>query len=44
MNKTQTSNAGAGVADGAAVHITGLRKHYGDVRAVDGLDLTIAPG
>jgi len=29
---------------GAAVHLTGLRKHYGDVHAVDGLDLTIAPG
>jgi ABC-2 type transport system ATP-binding protein len=32
------------VAAGAAVHLTGLRKHYGDVHAVDGLDLTIAPG
>jgi ABC-2 type transport system ATP-binding protein len=29
---------------GAAVHLTGLRKHYGDVHAVDGVDLTIAPG
>ena len=28
----------------AAVRLTGLRKHYGDVRAVDGVDLTIAPG
>jgi ABC-2 type transport system ATP-binding protein len=28
----------------AAVHITGLRKHYGSVRAVDGVDLKIAPG
>ncbi|WP_249026968.1 ATP-binding cassette domain-containing protein, partial [Amycolatopsis lexingtonensis] len=32
------------VAAGAAIHLTGLRKHYGDVHAVDGLDLTIAPG
>ncbi|WP_410673402.1 ABC transporter ATP-binding protein [Amycolatopsis sp. cmx-4-68] len=32
------------VAAGAAVHLTGLRKHYGDVPAVDGVDLTIAPG
>ncbi|HZM77878.1 MAG TPA: ABC transporter ATP-binding protein [Candidatus Limnocylindrales bacterium] len=29
---------------GAAVHILGLAKHYGQVRAVDGVDLMIAPG
>jgi ABC-2 type transport system ATP-binding protein len=29
---------------GAAVYIAGLHKHYGDVRAVDGIDLVIAPG
>ncbi|MFD1051933.1 ABC transporter ATP-binding protein, partial [Kibdelosporangium lantanae] len=29
---------------GAAVHIAGLRKHYGQVKAVDGIDLLIAPG
>ncbi|RSN22614.1 ABC transporter ATP-binding protein [Amycolatopsis sp. WAC 04169] len=29
---------------GAAVRLSGLRKHYGDVHAVDGVDLTIAPG
>jgi len=29
---------------GAAVRLSGLRKHYGDVRAVDGVDLVIAPG
>ncbi|WP_026425247.1 ABC transporter ATP-binding protein [Actinokineospora inagensis] len=29
---------------GAAVGIDGLRKHFGDVRAVDGIDLVIAPG
>ncbi|MFI5228432.1 MAG: ATP-binding cassette domain-containing protein [Gemmatimonadales bacterium] len=27
-----------------ALFVDGLRKHYGDVRAVDGLDLTVAPG
>ena len=32
------------VAVGAAVTLTGLRKHYGEVRAVDGVDLVIAPG
>jgi ABC-2 type transport system ATP-binding protein len=32
------------VQAGAAVHLTGLRKHYGEVHAVDGVDLTIAPG
>ena len=29
---------------GAAVMLAGLRKHYGQVRAVDGVDLVIAPG
>ena len=29
---------------GAAVHLIGLAKHYGQVRAVDGVDLMIAPG
>ncbi|MFL6145526.1 MAG: ABC transporter ATP-binding protein [Labedaea sp.] len=28
----------------AAVTLTGLRKHYGEVRAVDGVDLVISPG
>jgi ABC-2 type transport system ATP-binding protein len=40
MRETETQ----AVAAGAAVHLTGLRKHYGDVPAVDGVDLTIAPG
>jgi ABC-2 type transport system ATP-binding protein len=44
MEKTQTVSRAAEVAAGAAVHLTGLRKHYGDVHAVDGVDLTIAPG
>ncbi|MCK9896709.1 ABC transporter ATP-binding protein [Frankia sp. AgB32] len=40
----------AGLAPGAApaptpsVHLVGLRKRYGDVQAVDGVDLAIAPG
>src|SRR3954463_4951734 len=29
---------------GAAVHLAGLRKHYGPVKAVDGINLLIAPG
>ncbi|AHH94141.1 ABC transporter ATP-binding protein [Kutzneria viridogrisea] len=32
------------VVRGAAVSLQGLVKHYGGVRAVDGVDLTIAPG
>ena len=34
----------AEVSAGAAVTLTSLRKHYGEVRAVDGVDLVIAPG
>ncbi|QWF77300.1 ABC transporter ATP-binding protein [Amycolatopsis sp. CA-230715] len=48
MTKTASTpaatDAAREVAAGAAVRLTGLRKHYGDVRAVDGIDLTIAPG
>src|SRR5215213_7192148 len=29
---------------GPALFVRQLHKHYGDVRAVDGLDLTVAPG
>ncbi|NIH81577.1 ABC transporter ATP-binding protein [Amycolatopsis viridis] len=36
--------AGTETMTRAAVRLTGLRKHYGDVRAVDGVDLAIAPG
>ncbi|HEX3781399.1 MAG TPA: ABC transporter ATP-binding protein [Pseudonocardiaceae bacterium] len=32
------------VSAGAAVSLRGLRKHYGEVRAVDGVDVVIAPG
>ncbi len=34
----------ADVVAGAAVSLRGLRKHYGEVRAVTGVDLVIAPG
>jgi ABC-2 type transport system ATP-binding protein len=48
MNETRRSSvAGPGRAEvsaGAAVSLVGLRKHYGDVRAVDGVELVIAPG
>jgi ABC-2 type transport system ATP-binding protein len=33
-----------GISAGAAVTLVGLRKSYGDVHAVAGVDLTIAPG
>jgi ABC-2 type transport system ATP-binding protein len=33
-----------GISAGAAVMMAGLRKSYGDVHAVAGVDLTIAPG
>jgi ABC-2 type transport system ATP-binding protein len=39
-----TAPGRAEVSAGAAVSLHGLRKHYGDVRAVDGVDLVIAPG
>src|ERR671920_1946464 len=29
---------------GPALFVRDLHKHYGDVRAVDGLDLSVAPG
>jgi len=38
---TQLSEPAAAVAD---VRVTGLRKHYGEVRAVDGVDLDIGQG
>jgi ABC-2 type transport system ATP-binding protein len=44
VNTPRTTKTGSAVAMGAAVVLTGLRKHYGEVRAVDGVDLTIAPG
>ncbi|MFD9964154.1 ABC transporter ATP-binding protein [Amycolatopsis sp. NPDC058986] len=44
METRRIGHGDEAVAAGAAVHLTGLRKHYGEVRAVDGVDLTIAPG
>jgi ABC-2 type transport system ATP-binding protein len=39
-----TALDGVMVSNGAAVSLAGLRKHYGEARAVDGVDLLIAPG
>src|ERR1700712_6009949 len=36
--------AGAARADGAAVRLTGLRKSFGSIQAVRGVNLHIAPG
>lgn len=44
MEETTGLVGRAAVVAGAAVSLSGLRKHYGDVRAVDGVDLVIAPG
>jgi ABC-2 type transport system ATP-binding protein len=44
MNDVTRGPGRAEVSAGAAVSLTGLRKHYGEVRAVDGVDLVIAPG
>ncbi|GHF61197.1 ABC-2 type transport system ATP-binding protein [Amycolatopsis bartoniae] len=44
MNGTSSPPRDAAVTAGAAVRLSGLRKSYGEVRAVDGVDLTIAPG
>ncbi len=44
MNRTQISETGSPTSVGAAVVLTGLRKSYGEVHAVAGVDLVIAPG
>ncbi|QRP48413.1 ABC transporter ATP-binding protein [Amycolatopsis sp. FDAARGOS 1241] len=44
MESTQATRGARDLAAGAAVRLSGLKKHYGPVRAVDGVDLTIAPG
>ena len=44
MNKTQISETGSRTSSGAAVMLTSLRKSYGEVHAVAGVDLVIAPG
>ncbi len=38
-----TASSSVDTAD-AAIRVSGLRKHYGQVRAVDGISLAIAPG
>jgi ABC-2 type transport system ATP-binding protein len=44
VNTTRISQAAGTTSAGAAVMLAGLRKHYGQLRAVDGVDLLIAPG
>ncbi len=44
VNTTRISQTDGTTTAGAAVTLAGLRKHYGQVRAVDGVDLVIAPG
>ncbi|WP_122816594.1 ABC transporter ATP-binding protein [Nocardioides pantholopis] len=39
-----TQPASTGGAGGVAVELEGLQRHYGQVRALDGLDLRIEPG
>ena len=39
-----TTSSAHGQDGGAAVELVHLRKHFGEVRAVDGVDLTIADG
>src|SRR5438270_13474066 len=41
---TSTASAGPGRATGAAIVAEGLRKRFGDVVAVDGIDLEVAEG
>src|SRR5262245_30950819 len=44
MANTAMANAVAGATPGCAVRVRGLRKHYGGVAAVDGIDLEIERG
>src|ERR1044072_1785661 len=41
---TSASESRTTSRNGVAVQMTGLRRHYGDVHALDGLDLHIEPG
>ncbi|KQY59763.1 spermidine/putrescine ABC transporter ATP-binding protein [Aeromicrobium sp. Root495] len=41
---TQATSVEAGPTTGTAIRLQGLTKHFGDVRAVDGVDLEIADG
>src|SRR5258708_39105430 len=40
----QPAQSGGQATARAAVHVSGLRKRYGDVAAVDGIDLTVRAG
>src|SRR6476660_2771982 len=45
MMNIQTSPAGRATSpDGAAIRMTGLRKSFGHIQAVRGVDLAVAPG
>ncbi|GAA2802630.1 ABC transporter ATP-binding protein [Crossiella cryophila] len=44
MSTTTLPGTEREIAAGAAISLRGLRKHFGPVRAVDGVDLTVAPG
>src|SRR5262245_15195691 len=44
LRRSQHSSGLSMSVDSAALSVRGLRKHYGDVRAVDGLDLSVARG
>jgi ABC-2 type transport system ATP-binding protein len=44
-NEARRAGAAHGsAADGPAISVTGLRKSFGDVHALDGVDLEVAPG
>ncbi|WP_051264728.1 ABC transporter ATP-binding protein [Nakamurella lactea] len=43
-HSTRTSPRTGPAADGAAIRLSGLHKSFGSVRAVRGIDLTVAPG
>src|SRR3954454_10801066 len=40
----ESAGSSSGTSSGVAVEMTGLRRSYGDVHALDGLDLHIEPG
>ncbi len=42
--KATTTTANNASVPGAGLEVTGLRRYFGEIRAVDGIDLTVAPG
>jgi putative spermidine/putrescine transport system ATP-binding protein len=44
MTQNPTQSQTTTTSTGAAVELAGLHRHYGDVHALDGLDLSLAPG